>query len=392
MNHAKPGFVLILTILISAFCMVLITSIMQRAFMFGRQTNIYLDRQRARTVVLGSLELVKDQISYIEKKEDKKADQKNAAAAKQSGQSSDQKTDPKAEKDAARKAWVKKLLEICNTWQTIALSDEKSGIVATIELFVTCEQGKLNLRQVMDAIMQMHKQKELEKKKQEQLDSKNGQKKPADPKAKQEAKKEDQGEDAKKPKPFAVELNELMLKEANVNLIKVLEDFQKQKGHVPEHATDLVVIPEFKALKNLLFVDMPAKGAAQKIYAMDLFTTASGSGRLNPWLLSQSLAKLIGLTSGRAKDVSQLMSKFKDSMQWAKDFDAVLAPVYGKKFETLPKQLTALFGPQFEATGFSVIAIARVGNAVERIYALFEPDQSDQSANKVFRVAKVYWL
>jgi Tfp pilus assembly protein PilX len=355
----QQGYVLVLTILMISISTVLLTAIIQNALNYQRLVRLAFDREQARALALSGIELALSQISLIEEPQQATAGGNQEKKEQQAG--SEEKKD-KAQSFEQR--WLKQLLPIINTWQTISLTEATAGVTGTIRLYVSCEQGKINMRYLDQAIKA---DQEAEKKKVDQSQSQ---------------KPEARGEN----KTYGSVIDQLIKKELDVSIVQALKKIQTQLGRSIEDPTEL-------RLNKNIFVSPDGK---QKISIMDLFTTVDNSGKLNPWLFSRSLRVILGLTEkDQHKNGQDLISKFKPSMQWQKDWDEIFAPRYGKKFDSIPKEVSALFASQFEATAFSVVSYGQVGTITQKVSALLtEEEASTQSPSKgvTFKVAKLYWL
>jgi hypothetical protein len=327
MNHNASGYVLIITIMMIAASTALLTAIVHSVFSYQHYVQLASDRQQARSLALSGIELARSQVSLIREKkaqEDKKM--------------------------SVTQRWVKQFLPYLNRWQTVQLTQEQAGVDAAIQLYISCENGKIALNKLVEHQM---------------------------------GNKQEGADD----NTYKGRIAQMLKQEASLDILAVLKDRTKEIGRPLEDPSELKI-------NKPLFVapDRPQKSIA----VMDLFTTTNTSGTLNPWVFSQSLTSILGLKAdtGGTK-LEDMVAKLKPTMAWAQDWDELFGQFYGKKFGALPKEITALFAAQFEASAFSVVSYAKVGSVTQRVAALLETDEmptESSSKNSIFKITKIYWL
>ena len=73
-----------------------------------------------------------------------------------------------------------------------------------------------------------------------------------------------------------------------------LFNLKRQNQRMPEDVTELLKIPLFTPAKDRLFV---TKEEGKKVlFLMDLLTVRPEKGKLNPWLLTKSAKRILGIT------------------------------------------------------------------------------------------------
>ena len=97
------------------------------------------------------------------------------------------------------------------------------------------------------------------------------------------------------------------------------------------------------------------------------------------------------------KNPSQLLGEILVELKFAteKDWDAVLAPRYGKNFAAFDPAIQKVFAGAFEAKAFSVVSYCTVGKVTQKVYAVLEvtePDKELSPKSVIFKVTKLYWL
>ncbi|MBA3954417.1 hypothetical protein H0X48_03815 [Candidatus Dependentiae bacterium] len=386
----KSGYILILSLMLVSVAVTLITSVVQRAISYQRQARLVLDREKARTLALGGIEIARAQLALIIPKEQKNGPAQSAYAGSlpQSNQSSkpEDKTKEEEAKQPPQQRWFGQLVTLINAWQQFSLTDKADGIDGIVQLHISSEQGKLAINQLLP-LMQP-------KPAAQNKPTPNGAPgaKPATPTNPPNAQAQETN------KPLAVVLNELLAPAVgNGQFFASVEQLKKQLGRGFEDATELLQAKDMQTAFQEKITLMPGKKPdKQTVYLTDLFTIHSGSGRINPWFISNSFGSLLGFTQKEGpRDTKEWVKNFKPFMQWQSVWDKLLMPTFGKSYASLPKEITALFSLQFEATAFFVLSYGTVGGITQKVAALLEKDTvpaelSPQSV--IFKITKLYWL
>ncbi len=366
-HSARPGYIILLTLMVIAAIVALLTTVVQQSFSYQRQARISIEKARARMLALSSLEIAMSQLStvVIEEEAQKKEPKK------------EQKSEKNETKDVLEpvQKWLLKVLPSINHWQTITLEEE--GLEGTVQLYLACEDGKFNLAAFKQQSMP---EKEAPKEPQEDENPKNEQKK------KPEKSKEKGALEA---------LDELFKKVGDVSMYEAFKRFMTDYNRLPEDPTELLRISYFAQLKDRLFT--PLKQDQRGLYIMDLFTfRPQATEKVNPWLLTASAKTLLGIQEKKgAADNAELVKKIKPEMNWETDWDEILGPRYGKNFAAFDPAIQKVFASAFEATAFSVVSYCTVGTVTQRLYAVLEVTQPDKELSPksvIFKVTKLYWL
>lgn len=349
----NEGYVLILVFFVISLCTAIVIDVIQRSMIYQNKVYFALEREKARLLALSGIQIALSQVSFIQKE-------------KKENQITDEVKNNVNQKDKSlEKKWFDKLLPIINKWQKFDIKEKSEGI---IQLYITSEQGKIDLNYLTQSLTQ--KKDEIQKEK-----------------SKNESEK----------KTFTMLLNEYFQKELKINLIQSLKEIEKKLGKKIDDPSEFLILPEFKKIKDDIFVPLSLKKSEKKLYLMDLFTLLNSSGRLNPWFLSNSVAHLLGFQTPEKINIDTLKEQFKPSIDWSKEWDKILAPIYGKNFESIEQGIKDMFASQFELTSFSIICYATVGSATQRLYALLVKDKennksNDQSQSVIFKIARLYWF
>jgi len=353
-NVTKSGYIIVLTLSIIAAVVILLTTVIQQSFRYQRQVRTGTEIVRARLLALSSLEIARSQLSTVILEE---PDKKGAPH-----------DDPKKAQDMLEpvQKWLLKVLPVLNKWQTFTVDEE--GLSGTVMLYLASEEGKFNLAAFR------HEQTE---------------------KKQQPKEHEDQHEETASKRGALEALDELFKKIYDTSMHEAYKRFMNDYTRLPDDPAELLRIPYFAKVKDRLFT--PLKPDPRGLYIMDLFTARpQATESVNPWLLTASSKTLLGIIEQKSEPFNEeFVKKIKPQMDWKTDWDAILAPRYGKNFAAFDPAIQEIFGNAFEAKAFSVVSYCTVGNVTQRIYAVLEvaePDKDLSPKSVIFRVTKLYWL
>ncbi len=382
----NQGYILPLTLMIISMAVILVTSVIQRAMSYQRQARLMLDREQARNLALSSLEIALSKICLVVPKgAPQEKEQAAQAAPAQAQQKEEAQKKEGWQKPPPMQQWLLQILPVLNKWQTIELT-EKEGITGTLSFYISSEQGKISLEHLSTLLESESKQKQqAAQAAQQQAPPQNGQ--------------QSNAQQPGQTKNLLTVFDELIKKEMEVSIRQVLKEAQGKYKRPLEDFSELVPLKSFTPLKDKLFVTRPTaqqQRGKQQLFVTDLFTTASSSGTLNPWLLSNSLKAILGFKENKEVKINkEFVKDLKPTMNWQTEWDKILAPFYGKKFANIPQEIRALFGAQFEATAFFVVSYAQVGGVTQKVAALLEvtePPAYLSPKSIIFKVSKLYWL
>jgi len=408
-DKKQSGYILILTLFMIAMSITLLTSIVQRVLNFQKQVYFNLNRQKSRLLALGAVELALSQISFEKPKES------TLNSEKQEDKSLDKQNSSK-ESENFEKEWFKNLVKIINKWQTIEVNE--GNLNATIKLYITCQQGKLNLNYIQQQIEQQLKKdqrtqdqnKELVKKDQENI--KKPEKDQENQKVESNDKKETEvvKESSQEKKGFIQSINALTQKKLKIDLIESVKELKKDILRDIESPLDFLKLKQFDEFRKKIFNDLDNQ---EDFYLMDLFAAnltlneeknvpfsflffnkINPDNEINPWLLSKSLCKLLELQT-EGVNLQELVGKFKNNINWQKDWDDIFAPLYGKSFNSIDKEISNLFSKSFLPNAFSVVVYIKLGENSQRLFAILKKDNlnKDKNSNYIkFKIAKIYWF
>jgi len=344
MMAQRNGYILPLSLMIISLIVIATTYLFDLSLSHNILMNTLQEREQAKMLALGGLQLAMSQLTPFEKKEE-------GSPA------------PGQKKKSPEQQLFEQIFPIINRWQTFELTQAVEGIDATLRICICAEEGKINLAQLLTL--------------------------------------------AKGSKESIAKLKELYepifknsdLFKAKENLASALIDSLSKRKAPFDDVTQLAELPEFATIP--FFYEPPELGAKEKrgVYLMDLFTIETESAQLEPWLLSDSVCAVLGLKrvegvdlEKRKQEIKPVIEKFNPTIKWDKQqWDSLLKPIYGKDFASLPKGIGALFTAKFEPKIFSVISYGKVGNTVQRIYAILARSSGPQGVY-TYVIRKLYWL
>jgi len=366
MKQQRDGFILVLTLLILSIAVLLVNQL----YVVGTTSVFFdramIDREKAKTLALGAVRLAENQLAIVKK-------EKETSKEKQT------KEVPEKDKYKQEQKFLERILPALNRWQTVELKEKLDGIAGTIKLCISCEDGKLNINQLYD----FEKKKFIPLAQLQQQDAKTDK------------------------KTDTTEMQTLFASIAKLTGVKELfapfEKFLKERHYRLNDTTELLKRSEFQqAFSSTIFYEPPEKQERQTtqkraIYLMDLFTIFSGTAKLEPWLLSDSVAAVLGFTRAQAddkekrtKELPALLKEFKPTVSLEKEWNTLFKPLYGKEFKSLTKETQAMLQTTFEPKTFSVLIHATVGAITQKLYVILQ--RTNQESYEQFTVQRLYWL
>ena len=359
----RKGFVIPLVLMLISVAMILVTNIYQRGSTFVPFMSTVMRKQQAKQLAISGVHIAMSQLAHaadpIEGHEKKIITTKDGKKEEA----------PLSEEDQARNM-LSRLLPVINQWQTFALKKDFDGIDGTIKIALSCEEGKINLNSIYDFAQKKfigEGQKENDWKKVMELVAKRMQQKV----------------------------------KSQSNLFESFEKFFKQRQYKVNDASELLTQDGFRAYARLLFYDPIEKIKEERpLYLFDLFTVY-GNGKLQPWLLSDSMRGLLDAQrivrhdeKKKKEMIQELLKKFKSKISIAQDWPTLFQPLYGIEFKRLPKGIEAFFASSFDPKIFSVVSYGKVGEVTQRVYAILERIRRVDK-NKTWydvKIRKFYWI
>lgn len=315
-NHAH-GSSLLIVICFLGIIGVITQKLIQASFLTSRMLQQQINRTQAQVLALNGLTLAIAQITK---------------------QPTTKKNNPDYNPKAAA---LENLLSFLNRQQSFVLSKETDGMDGTINLCISCEEGKLPLQNLID------------------------------PSTK------------KFFKPY-----EQFLKNTCTSESEKIADFTPQLGIMlqkqsppledPSQIQSIVKQPLFH---NPFRPKKTAKNTPQphNAYVFDLFSLWNTTGKINPLLLSSSCCTALKLkkpfiSTRDDKDQKEIYHRIAETISkergtdWEKNW-SVLSPLYGAKPQ-MPADAASLFSEAVEPTMFSVLSCGIVRGIEQRLYAI----------------------
>ncbi|MES1224699.1 MAG: hypothetical protein ABUT20_54910 [Bacteroidota bacterium] len=339
----KPGYILILTLLLTSLTVVLVTSIVFKTTVLSSFARVFIDREKAKVFARNGIQIGLSQLNNLMPQDEKKDD-----SAKDSDK---KKEDPRIEMFA-------KLFSIINRWQTFDIDQSIFQETGKIELYIASEEGKINLSKLYDAKKDAFVTGDLDGK-----------------------------------KIATLIFDQLGSVQGSEKLLGSFEKFMKDRKLPLQDVSELLLMKELRSFKNQLLPAVEEKQAdskeKNKLYLLDLFTLETTTGLVDPMVLSESFGNLFGLdrqsTIDGQKWVKELPAgAFNSQETWDKFF----SPLYKKEFKALPADFASWIATKSDPQIFSLLVVATVGKVKQKMYAIVHKD----SKSKQFIVRKLYWL
>ena len=350
-NKTAPGYILVLTMIMISLLTVVVTQMFFSGSLFSSFASIAVQREKAKMLAESGVHIACGQL-YI-------------PAAKQEqpvitvGQQKQQKQEPVDQ----NKKLLEKVLPLLNIWQTFVFNQKVDGAEGTVNIYITCEEGKIHLNDLLTIMT-----------------------------------------DAKLPEKRVALLKRLFSKIAEINgiaddLYQSSIDFFEQRKHIwLNDVTELLNARGFAKFSDYVFARMPVTKKEKKphLFLTDLFTPQSRYGKLDPWVLSNSVRLVLGMRSPDDSKIQDglktaLTKSYKKNYNWRVDWDMIFKPVYGIEYAALGEEIASLLSPEFNPVAFTVVSYATVGKVTQGVFSLLlRKKQQDQSI--VFIPIKSYWI
>ena len=358
------GFIIPLALMLVSIIIVLATSIYQKGSLFVPFMHVVKQREQAKMLALSGIQLAMSQLAAPHTI----AQKKPASNEKKEASKEPEKKELSPEQEAQN--LLGQLLPSLNQWQEYPLKKDVDGIEGTIKIAISCEEGKIDLNRIYDFA---HKKFVGEGRP-------NG--------------------DWKKIMQFVCQRIQKTMGISD-NLFESFEKFFKQRQYKVNDATELLPLNGFKSFATTTFYDPSAdKNSKQPFALLDIFTVY-GVGKLQPWLLSDSIRGIFEMKrSGQTDEtkkkemIQSLIKKFKPVIDPAKEWNGLFQPLYGIEFKRLFKGLEAFFDSSFDPKIFSVVSYGVIGQVTQRLYVILERVRhvdKDKTWYDV-KIRKFYWI
>lgn len=369
MMHQQRGYILFLTFSMLALCTALVSVFMIKGLTHKKFTQALLNQEQMQQFTISVTALAQSFLSFpAPEKKDNKKDGQQSAFAKSEQQSADA---------GFEKKLLEKILPVVNKTQSFMMKEMEKDFPVVINLTFFAESGKININGLYDLVNK---------------------------------KFYDEGVQGKDKKVFATWLfDKIALLTGKPSLLQPFVEHLKQRKTPFNDIMQLVAIKEFAAcFQDAIFYDQEqskqvSDKKTKKLFLTDIFTVASESDTIQPWLLSESVCALLDIQqqgstsqdSEKQEDKKIDLSSFKLQADWSKDWDTGLKTMYKVAYDKIPEPVRAMFANQFSANVFSVMArVTRQVNDDQydkavRIYAILK--QENLPDNSItYDVIKIY--
>jgi hypothetical protein len=350
----QPGYILIVTLLMIASMMAIGTYIYLRSTVFIPFMRTVFDREKAKMLALGGLQMGIRQLSQFDPPETEQPTTPGQAQKKEAG---------------GPAQLFARLMPLINRWQTVTLQKNSDGIDGSISICLVCEEGKININRIYDFDKGAFRGQ--------------GQAK---------------GDWQKIMGLLCKEIEQML---AGKDLFSALESYLKDRKYPLYDITELLTSKEFEIFRDHIFYKpaSPKESDKPTIYLTDIFTTFSNKNTLEPRLFSHSIASILKLASTvtqekRTEQTKAVGKNFKPTAQWPADWETQLKPFYEKDIQTLPAGVDSLLSTQFNPEYFSIFAYGTVGSITQRLLAVVKRNKRASKGETRYDIAikRIYWL
>lgn len=345
-SNQQSGYILVLTMIITSLIILIATQMFRNSSMLSSYSTIFINREKAKALAESGIAIACAQL---------RINAPNNDTTKKQGPTKQPPPD-------LHKLLLENVLPILNTWQTFSFSRATDGVEGTLHIYITCEEGKIHLNDLLTLIS-----------------------------------------DPKLPQNRVTSTQKLFEKIAsinniNANLYKNARNFFEQRKHIWLNDTsELLPVTGFDQFTKNTFSywQSDKKKRTERLYLTDLFTPQSRYGKLNPWVLSPSVRMVLGITKTDSKQIQDglkaALKNYKKTHNWAADWDTIFQPVYGISFASLGNDATFMLAQEFNPVAFSVVSYATIGSVTQGVFSLLlRKKQHDQSI--VFIPIKSYMI
>lgn len=359
MHKAESGYILLLTTFIVATSILLISFVVSRVATYRQLTRVSVNKQAARLIARSGIDIAISELMIFAEPSEEKTKQNKPTDTIQNKQEAEKKSEGKSEESLAD--FVQKKL---NTWHKFDLTDKQEGMEATCTIYITSEQGKININNLYDFSQKRFKT----------IGSTDG----------------------KKVLEFIADRLKPVLEgqRTKIDLVRLIEQaFQDRKGPL-EDMSQIITPKGSDALQECLFPDPEKK---DRIALFDLFTTAKTQG-LHPLAATPSTKLVIGFKAPSKDEKEKPTNEQIDNIlnksinDWKKEWEPTLSKLFGINYDGIPEPVKSLFANKFGQTLFFVVSYGKVGSVTEKAAALIEKNQTGNMKAKPFVIRKFYWL
>jgi|GEM_PF-731662 len=365
----QRGYILFITFSMLALCSALVSVFLIKGVTHKKLATALIRQEQMNQFLLSTPALLQSFLAFS-------ADEVKGVGQEAIG-SQALKTPPADGDTGFGRLLLEKVLPVVNKKQTFKLKEIEKDFSVTIDTVLFCESGKININGLYDLVNK---------------------------------KFYNEGTPGKDQKVFATWLfSKIATITEKPSLLQPFIEHVKQRRAPFNDVTELLAIKEFATcFDQAVFYELAQQGLTSekkvhKLFLTDLFTVASESDTIQPWLLSPSVCALLDITQKSSKheefekkeENKVDISSFKQKADWQKDWDAGLKSLYDVSYDKIPEPVRFMLSTQFAVTVFSVlITVSREiadseNNITKRLFAILKQKKlSDDSIT--YDVIKIY--
>ena len=345
-SDSLPGYILVLTLLIISVSVLLVTHIISKTITFTHFAHLVTNREQAKLLAESGIAIACAELNVIST-----GTGQNKISTQLTAQ-----------------------LPYLNTWQTFTLKQEVDGIDGVCQIYITCEDGKIDINSLYNY-----------QKKDWQRDET---KPPSNPPAANKV-----GYDGKK---IMILLGDKLKKAfGEKNPVDILDQIFKNRKEPLEDLSAILSGKDMAKKKILLYAE-PSLGGEEKqpIALSDVFTIFTRKKNIQPLMLSPGIIQILGLKSPlRTKDALSFIKKIKPIMKWETSWNDTISSWYGVEYGSIAPEMSELFSSKIEGKTFSVISYGTIGTFTQKLCVIIQQEESSPGQRQPrYVIKRWYWL
>ena len=373
----QSGSVILFSLMMIAIIALLTQQMMRGVWVGSSFIQTMIEREHAEMLALSGINVAIAQLTCDERdKKEESSEEKKAANVKEDKES------------RGIKKMLGRVLPHLNRWQEFALKEPIDGVDGLMRICITCEEGKININETIDF-------------------------------KKMELKKDYETLFKRLAMPGRIPAGEIGPRILN---------FFKERQRKIDDISQLRSVPGFDAL-DIFYKppELPAKGKKSEpnsdLALQDIFTIWSGTDKVDPLWLSDSMCAMFELRRPHADDAQTRRERFvkfgqEFKKEMAGDWDSnwkILDYLYDQKSKVIP-DVKGLFTKQFGPRVYSVLSCGKVGQVEQQLLAVIREEDvkkkgavksqgatsnekkaatgldQEKEEGKRFRILRIYWL
>lgn len=351
MKHKQQGFIILMMFVMLTVCATMVSLFLVRGTVYRCTVKSFLSRKRLERQLESALAVVEK--SLVVESQDSQSTPDQGDAQAQTSQQASSSDDSKKLLAAFLQNRFKKV--------SATMMGQTDG--QTVMSSVVLESGKINLNSLYD----FSKKKFV-----------------------------NEGQDSGDKKQFAQWLfGRIAEVRGGKSLFGPFAEFLEKRSTSLNSVTELLQISEFAEYfyDAVFYQASESQDQPMKLCLTDLFTVASETDTIQPWVLSPSLIVLLGGSVGSLdpKIAEQALQKFAAEMDWSAKWNDTVGVLYGIKFDNLPEEVKSILTSQFEANIFSISLSVHDQNHKAGLYALLKQNK-DEKGLSTYDIVRMYQI